>query len=1052
MNTAVRRIVRRGEVLLLSLALATGLTPTFASPAYAEEDPAPSPAIERSTLSAGSADELSQAVANAQTGDVILLSGDVDISSTGLGISGKSVVLDLNGNALKAANTKPGNIVVSKGAGLTVQDSTDTDRNGAGKGKIYTETPYTGPDKGYGLIESHGDFVLESGLVDAVLENAVSYGQFRIGGHEGTVTVSGGKIRAGWYAISGNGLNETSVRYTITGGILESTSDYAIYCPQAGTTVEISGGTVAGAAGGIAMNDGALYVSGGTITSKGTGDTGDWGDGTGKLDNAGVNLNAKYGSVDAHITGGTIEGDTDAPAVDISGENNDIDLAISGGSFSSTEGLEGYLVKGYRFESGESGSAVSAGEPVAAIGDAPYPSVRAAIEHAKAGDVVSLLDNTSEDLVVPAGADVTLDLSGFTLSNERDHTIVNNGTLTIADPKGGGKVDALTHAKAAVCNNPGGTLSIEGGMITRSQEKQDPGSQNSWYTIVNLGTIESISGGLITTGVGTPGTLGNRSSLVLNGDGTTPGVIESITGGEFKSAANIIKNELGSSIESITGGTFTMDNTSVRWYGGNNLVQNVGTIESITGGNFLMLGTGVSADEDYRYTRQGFYSSGKICEIGGEVSFSVEGDNSRAFRIATGGSVSVTGGSFSVENGGGTENPSEMFSIADGAEMSVSGGEFSYPDGNLFNETLIAGNLSISGGSFDASPKKYLEEKHVASVGEDSYVVMERINLPAGTYETAPDDPEIGADDLKPGLKVVKNADGTFTVVKPYVPPTPSAPSYDLTVAPSENGSVSLSDVSAKEGQKVTVTVKPDAGFELASLVVADEDGNALKLELSADGTYSFEMPAGDVTVHAAFECDGGELCPSHGFTDVDQSQWYHAAIDWAVEAKVLNGIDGTTLMMPDAEITRAQMAQVLWNVEGNEPAASEAAFSDVDPGEWYVGAISWAVESGVFEGYAGTSLFGPDEPLTREQAALVLQRWSELNGEDVSGRADLSGYPDAELVSDWALDGVSWAVSAGILKGVDQEDGTALLDPSGTATRAQVAALMMRLEGQRTA
>lgn len=660
MNTAVRRVVRRGEVLLLSLALATGLTPTFASPAYAEEDPAPSPAIERSTLSAGSADELSQAVANAQTGDVISLSGDVDISSTGLGISGKSVVLDLNGNALKAANTKPGNIVVSKGAGLTVQDSTDTDRNGAGEGKIYTETQYNGSSTGYGLIESHGDFVLESGLIDAALENAVRYGQFGIGGHEGTVTVSGGKITAGWYAISGNGLNETSVRYTITGGILESTSDYAIYCPQAGTTVEISGGTVAGAAGGIAMNDGALYVSGGTITSQNTGDTGEWGDGTGKLDNAGVNLNAKYGSIDAHITGGVIEGDTGAPAVDISGENNDIDLAISGGAFSSASGLNGYLVKGYRFESGGSGITVSAGDPVAAIGDAQYPSVRAAIEHAKAGDVVSLLANTSEDLVVPAGADVTLDLSGFTLSNERDHTIVNNGTLTIDDSKDGGKVDALTHAKAAVYNNPGGTLSIEGGTITRSKEEQDPGSQNSWYTIVNLGTIESISGGLITTGDGTSATLGNRSSLVLNGDGTTRGVIKSITGGEFKSAANIIKNESGSSIESIAGGTFEMDNTSVQWYGGNNLVQNVGTIGSITGGDFLMLGTGVGAGGDYNagYTRQGFYSSGTIGEIGGDVAFAVEGDNSRAFRIATGGSVSVTGGSFSVENGGDTENPS----------------------------------------------------------------------------------------------------------------------------------------------------------------------------------------------------------------------------------------------------------------------------------------------------------------------------------------------------------------------------------------------------------
>ncbi len=278
----------------------------------------------------------------------------------------------------------------------------------------------------------------------------------------------------------------------------------------------------------------------------------------------------------------------------------------------------------------------------------------------------------------------------------------------------------------------------------------------------------------------------------------------------------------------------------------------------------------------------------------------------------------------------------------------------------------------------------------------------------------------------------------------------PSKPSYDLTVAPSENGSVELSDDSAEEGDEVTVTVKPDAGFELESISVTDEDGEEVELTENADGTYSFTMPAGEVTVSATFACDGGELCPSHGFSDVDCAQWYHDAIDWAVAQGVLNGIGGTDRMEPDGEITRAQMAQVLFNVEGAQAGDPSllAGYADADASAWYAGALSWAVEQGIFSGWAegGASWIDPEGVLTREQAAAVLMRWTGSNGGDVSGRADLSGYPDPESVSDWAVESMQWAVHAGVLSGVAQGDGALLLEGQGTATRAQTAQLMMRL------
>lgn len=654
----------------------------------------------------------------------------------------------------------------------------------------------------------------------------------------------------------------------------------------------------------------------------------------------------------------------------------------------------------------------------ARLGSTGYATLQAAVNAAADGvdgeNRVTLLKSVNEDIDIPATKRISLDLNGFTLTNDSGHTITNNGMLTVVDNGGTGVVDNVTHGKAALWNEVGAIAILNAGTFIRTKESGSSSTENgvnSYYAILNHGMMTINDGVSVVQN-------GNYSSLLENGwqDGSKNKTKEKsqliINGGTFTGGLNTIKN----------------DDYGHIWI-------NRGTFENIAQAAVLNWNVAV--------INGGTFNSNDRVVLNGYLNDTMDQ-----------GKLTINGGTFNPAEG--SDIIQKMGGSNNAGNIKISGGTF---NGKLAAGSIDATSFVVTGGVIKASDENkkaipyFIADDDAAKVDSGMLKIVDRINLGAGEYIVADGAPDITAAELADGLEVVENEDGTFTVVEPDRPVTPPAkPSYDVTVDQPENGTVELSAKTAKEGQKVIVTVKPDEGFELASLVVADEDGNALKLELSADGTYSFEMPAGDVTVHAAFECDGGELCPSHGFTDVDQSQWYHAAIDWAVEAKVLNGIDGTTLMMPDAEITRAQMAQVLWNVEGNEPAASEAAFSDVDPGEWYVGAISWAVESGVFEGYAGTSLFGPDEPLTREQASLVLQRWSELNGEDVSGRADLSVYPDAELVSDWALDGVSWAVSAGILKGVDQEDGTALLDPAGTATRAQVAALMMRLEGQRTA
>lgn len=262
------------------------------------------------TVGGKSYTDLSTAISEAN-GQTVVLQKNVDVSASGLKIT-DTVTLDLNGKEIKAASTEAGRIHVT--GNLTLKDT-------AGQGRIYTETDYTGGPTGYPVVDvNSGTFTMESGFIEAVRPDADNKGQFGVGVNKGsTINIKGGTIKAGWYAISGNGtdLNENNV-VNVYGGNLISTVDYAIYHPQAGT-LNIEGGLIDGGKGGVSINRGTLNISGGTIQNQGTGDTGNWGDGTGGMAGSAINLAAKYGEVTANITGGTFTSnspDTDAIVVD----------------------------------------------------------------------------------------------------------------------------------------------------------------------------------------------------------------------------------------------------------------------------------------------------------------------------------------------------------------------------------------------------------------------------------------------------------------------------------------------------------------------------------------------------------------------------------------------------------------------------------------------------------------------------------------------------------------------------------------------------------------
>ena len=218
---------------------------------------------------------------------------------------------------------------------LTLKDSKENST-----GKIYAETPYVRDVYSYGLIwvRDKGEFVMESGYVKAVIpEKTADNGQFGIVVNNGsTVTINGGTIEVGWSAITGEGGAAEPTTVTVNGGTLISTSDFAIYHPQSGTLTINKGATIYGAGGAIAMRGGKLEVNGGLLTSKGKGDTGTWGNGTGNMNNAALSFCKPYRDVTATITGGTITAEGDAVLIDAKPTaGKEVSLAISGGTYSS---------------------------------------------------------------------------------------------------------------------------------------------------------------------------------------------------------------------------------------------------------------------------------------------------------------------------------------------------------------------------------------------------------------------------------------------------------------------------------------------------------------------------------------------------------------------------------------------------------------------------------------------------------------------------------------------------------------------------------------------
>ena len=959
--------------ILLTLCLAFSLLPTAAL-----ADGEGTPALAEVSAAAGTA------LPAAVDGVITLENGTYVMSENTTATikvpNGKNATLDLNGKTL-TNKTGEHTIIVENGATLTITGNGIVDNVSHGKAAIYNEgevtlnggtfersaekgtySPYGNGGNSWYTIANYGTMEINTGVT---VKNAGGYSSMIRNGGDVTadcnLTIKGGNFTGGVNTVK----NDSFGVLTINGGNFSNTAQYVI---MNWNKAEITAGTFqtldtvsavlfTSAYGGDANTVGKLTISGGEF---------------------------KHAS------------DTQEMIVDHYDASNSGTAAVTGGKFDAD--ISKYISTDYVQSADGTVEKLGETNAVAKVGDTYYKTLADAVAAAD-NNTVTLLKDVTAGITIPAGKTMTLDLNGKTLTNVNDHTILNNGNLTIT---GTGKVDNISHAKGALYNK--GTVVVNGGTFDRSKENgktsNDSGS-NSWYTIKNVGSMTIHDGATVQT-AGNNTTLGKFSSLVSNGYfdandySTNKGLdqpILTIDGGTFRGGLNTIKNDDRAKL-TINGGTFSNYYQAV--------VQNH-NIAEITGGTF-------TAASDANTETYGIYN----CGCGAEIDL---------------GTLTVSGGTFT----GATYAVAEVSSL--NAAVNISGGQFAGTKAAIVKSSTSKATIAVSGGKFSSDPSVYVVGngntnivKRDGSEGAYTYTVLAKSGLTSGVYLTDPS----GA--LANNYYVSSTANGVWTVSY-SAPYSGGSSSYDPTYSVStpsktEHGTVTVSPKSASKGDRVTVTVKPDSGYVLETLTVTDKNGNELTLKDKGNGKYTFTMPAGKVEVKATFMEDNSML---NFFYDVPNNAYFYEAVKWAVENGITTGV-GNDLFAPEQPCTRAQIVTFLWRAAGSpEPKGAASGMTDVVSGSYYEKAVAWAIENGITTGTT-TSTFSPDATCTRAQAVTFLARALKAKA---ASAAEFSDVPTGSYFAD----AVAWAAANGVTEGI----GGGLFGSDNDCTRGQIVTFLYR-------
>lgn len=663
---------------------------------------------------------------------------------------------------------------------------------------------------------------------------------------------------------------------------------------------------------------------------------------------------------------------------------------------------------------------------------------------------------------------VTLDLNGFTVTenyggiNHFMMVIGDGGSLTLKDSKGGGRLYATDpNYGYGIHLFSNSAFSMTGGTIETTQESVDI------YDGVTDVTID-ISGGKIVSSA--------DNALGIRGD---KNISVSITDGDLvgngRVAAYISSYKENAIDFSMTGGTFS--GSGIQCYSGANMViggdavittsdwKSAILVQSGAAKSTLTVNGGTIESTDGLYVVDIEDNTSVVINDG-----AIRSGRMQAIGVGDNADVKVTGGNVQA---GGNNDPFDIGSSD--SSVNVSGGSFS----KELDQSLLDDSVTTKVTKSDNGGVSYFinVDDAIDAAGSDDSISMVEKDPTATTYKVTlkytdhsgnvtetvvlngaeillptlendgwyhfdgwytPDNVEVTSP-YAPKTNIELTAKWVYTYVPPVItPPTKN----DVEIPVVEGGKIAAKPASAEKGDKVTLTITTDAGQELRELKATDGAGKAIELTENEDGTFTFAMPDGDVEISAVFGCDGGDLCISHKFPDFDADEWYHDSMDWAIENGYLKGFDDDGTIRPYGKATRAQVVAVLARIAGaDEDKYKSSGFADVSDSDWHARVVAWAAENGIVEGYGDGTYFGPDDPVTREQLAVILMRFAAFQGKDVTGRGDLE-FPDAGSANDWALDALSWAVSEGLILG---DDTTGELNPIDGSARAELVAILMR-------
>lgn len=655
--------------------------------------------------------------------------------------------------------------------------------------------------------------------------------------------------------------------------------------------------------------------------------------------------------------------------------------------------------------------AVLSGEAVASVTDENgkvtlYDSLQAAINAAGEKATVTLLQDTQENVNIPADKDIVLELNGKTLdggTTSSTAALTNHGTVVIQDSSAAGT-----------------------GTIKRS----DNGSTGCYYTVYNYEGTMTIKSGNIRNNAGSS-TTWSGSSLICNGL-NAPATLNieggniqqdnfiavkndeqgtlNITGGVIKSKTQAVQNWCEADI---SGGEMTGSVTTWAYdnYDGNTLIRGDAQINGDVGAYWY--------NEDSRYPVQPGVTP-TVTMTGGTVTGNLlkgsttnGSDTEQEPDESATGSIAVSGGEF-----GNSVNP--LYLDTDLNYEANNGQVYSYH--KTFDEAVeAAGN----NGSVSVTRPEAVETVTLSKLTRPGYIfrgwqAADGTVYPAGTELAA--DKAMGLTPLWEEREYSSSGSSSSTTRD-----------YAVTVDAGKHGDVSVSPKWAEEGDTVTITADPDNGYVVDEVIVTDKNGDSVRVRDRGDGEYTFTMPNSKVTVEVTFVEVGDEL----SFVDVAKSDYYYDAVKWAVDNGVTTGVTDT-IFAPGNPCTRAQTVTFLWRAAGMPQAANRVnPFTDVSESDYYYEAVLWAVENGITGGTTATT-FSPNATCTRAQVVTFLWRYSK---EDAS---ILPMFTDV-AEGDYYYGAVAWAVENGVTTGVTDTSFV----PGNPCTRGQIVTFLYRYMGK---